>query len=103
MQKVYTNQNIALVGAARSYLEQNDIVSQMRNEFSSSVMGEVAFFDVWPELWVADEEAERASKLLTDLQTVNTDDHNGCVLIVEKATQARSPAAGNVVIQTRLA
>ena len=68
MQKVFTNQNIAIVGAVRSYLESNGISSQMRNEFSSGVMGEVAFFDVWPELWVVDELANQATELVSDVQ-----------------------------------
>ena len=57
----------------RSYLEENGIVSQMRNEFSSSVMGEVAFFDVWPELWVDEKSASEANVLLADMQTEPTD------------------------------
>jgi hypothetical protein len=68
VQKVFTNQNTAVVGAVRTYLEDNDIRSQMRNEFSSSVMGEVAFFDVWPELWVADELSTLAIELISDVQ-----------------------------------
>jgi hypothetical protein len=68
VQKVFTNQNIAVVGAVRAYLEDNDIRSQMRNEFSSSVMGEVAFFDVWPELWVDDDLSAWAIELISDVQ-----------------------------------
>ena len=68
MKKVYTNQNIALVGTMRSYLEENNIASVYRNEFSSSVMGEVPIFDVWPELWVSDEVSEQAVELLKLLQ-----------------------------------
>lgn len=68
MQKVFTNQNIAIVGALRSYLQENGIGSQMRNEFSSSVMGEVASFDVWPELWVADELVNQATELVSHVQ-----------------------------------
>ena len=68
MQKVFTNSNIAVVGAVRAYLEDSDIRSQMRNEFSSSVMGEVPFFDVWPELWVADDLSARALELISDVQ-----------------------------------
>ena len=52
----------------RSYLEQNDITSIYRNEFSSSVMGEVPVFDVWPELWVSDDDSEQAVELLKLLQ-----------------------------------
>ena len=31
-------------------------------------MGEVAFFDVWPELWVSDENAIAAEELLSAMQ-----------------------------------
>jgi len=50
MQQVFTDQNIAVVGSVKSYLESHGLSCQLRNEFSSSVMGEVAFFDVWPEV-----------------------------------------------------
>lgn len=68
MQKVFTNQNLAIVGAVRAHLDENGINSQMRNEFSSSVMGEVPFFDVWPELWVVDQLSEQAIDLVLDIQ-----------------------------------
>ena len=68
MQKVYTDQNIALVGAMRSYLAEHGIPSQLRNEFSSSVMGEIAFFDVWPELWVNLSDSQQAIKLLSEIK-----------------------------------
>ena len=67
MQQVFTNQSIALAGSVRSYLEEHDIPCQLRNEYSSSVMGEVSFFLVWPELWVADDNAQRALDLIKDL------------------------------------
>jgi hypothetical protein len=58
VQKVFTNRNLAIVGAVRAHLDESGISSQIRNEFSSSVMVEVPFFDVWPELWVADQPSE---------------------------------------------
>lgn len=67
MVQVFTNQNIALVGSMRSFLESNGIACQLRNEYSSSVMGEVSFFLVWPELWVAPENAQKAKKLIKGL------------------------------------
>lgn len=72
MQKVFTNQNIAIVGAVRSFLEENGISSQMRNEFSSSVMGELSIIDVWPELWVADELSNQATELVCEVQNKET-------------------------------
>lgn len=55
MRKVYTNENIALVGNIKSFLEQEGYACIVKNQFSSSVMGEVAFTDVWPELWILDD------------------------------------------------
>jgi len=68
MQQVFTDQNIALVGSIKSYLESHGIESQLRNEYSSSVMGEVAFFDVWPEVWVADNDAPQAKQLVEEMR-----------------------------------
>ena len=68
MPKVFTDQNIASVGSIKSYLESHDIKCQLRNEYSSSVMGEVAFFDVWPEVWVTDKDALRAKELVAEMR-----------------------------------
>jgi len=71
MKKVFSDQNIALVGSMRSYLEEHGIVSQMRNEHSSSFMGEIPFFSVYPELWVNDENVEQATLLIKKMQEVD--------------------------------
>jgi len=68
MQKVFTDQSIALVGAMRSYLAEHGIDSQLRNEYSSSVMGEIAFFDVWPELWVRTSDYAKSVELLDNVK-----------------------------------
>lgn len=68
MQQVFTDQNIALVGSIKSYLESHGLTCQLRNEYSSSVMGEVAFFDVWPEVWVADIDVVEAKKLVEEMR-----------------------------------
>lgn len=67
MQKVFTDQNIALVGAMRSYLAEHGITGHLRNEYSSSVMGEIAFFDVWPELWVSANDYAKSKELLDEV------------------------------------
>ena len=68
MQQVFTDQNIAVVGSVKSYLESHGLSCQLRNEFSSSVMGEVAFFDVWPEVWVADADVSQAKQLVDEVR-----------------------------------
>lgn len=73
MIKVFTDQNLAVVGSVRSYLQEHGVFSQLRNEHSSSLMGEVAFFLVWPELWVSDHDAAQAIELVKDLKNSNAD------------------------------
>ncbi len=68
MQLIFTHENIAQVGLIQSYLAEHEIASQMRNQHASSVMGEVAFFSVWPECWVADEDVVKALALLQALE-----------------------------------
>ena len=71
MKKVYTNENMALVGIAKSYLLERNIQCVIRNEFASSVMGEVPFLDVWPELWLLDDsQYNDAVVLLKEIQEV---------------------------------
>ena len=88
MQKVYTNQNIAMVGAMRSYLEENDIAVQIRNEFSSSVMGEVPFLEVWPELWVGDHAYLQAETLLAEMQGSSVSDRDWSCASCKEANPA---------------
>lgn len=96
MKKVYTNENIALVGMSKAYLIERGIDCIIRNEFGSSVMGEVAFFEVWPELWVLNEQDyTNAMILLEGLQQQATID--GPVNNVKKQTQVTLVSVGNVV------
>ena len=68
--KVYSNDNVTIVASLQNYLLQHDIHAEMRNQYTSGVMGEAAFFDAWPELWVLDSDAIRAKELLE--QVVNS-------------------------------
>ncbi len=68
MNKVFSADNIVEVGLMRSFLEQHDISSELRNHHSSSLMGEVPFTSVWPEVWVSANDSERAIKLISDIQ-----------------------------------
>lgn len=62
--KIYTSDNVAMVGSLRNYLEQHEINAEIRNEFSAGVMAELGFANAWPELWVLAEDAEAAKQLL---------------------------------------
>jgi len=63
--KVYESFNISQVGQAASLLNSEGIETFVRNEFASSVMGEVPFVEVCPQLFILDaSEEERALELL---------------------------------------
>lgn len=63
--KVYENFDFSRVGQMQSILESNGIRTFIRNQYGSSVMGEVPFVEVVPQLFVLDDrDAERAAELL---------------------------------------
>ncbi len=65
MRLIYTNENRLLVANVRNILDAAGIEVAMKNEFAAGGMGELSPFEVWPELWVAnDSDFERASRLL---------------------------------------
>lgn len=65
LNKVFTADNIVEVGLMRSLLEQHDITCELRNHHTSSLMGEVPFTSVWPELWVDQSLAQRATEIIS--------------------------------------
>ncbi len=70
MKLVFTHPNHFAVIHVRHLLESRGIDCEVRNEFAVGAMGELAPIDVWPELWVAnDEDEERARALIDDAET----------------------------------
>jgi hypothetical protein len=65
MIKVYENFDFSRVGQMQSLLESHGIGTFVRNQFGSSVMGEVPFVEVVPQLYVLrEQDVERAIELL---------------------------------------
>lgn len=65
MIKVYESFDLSRVGHMQSLLESHGIRTFMRNQFGSSVMGEVPFIEVVPQLFVLrDQDVARALDLL---------------------------------------
>lgn len=59
----------------RSYLEQHGISSTLRNEHTSSLIGELPFMDNNPEIWVDAASADEAITLVR--QSQNSGSHDG--------------------------
>ena len=55
MKLIYTNENIFLVNNVKNIIENAGIAVTIKNEFSSSIAGEVPFDQTWPELWVLED------------------------------------------------
>lgn len=66
MFKVFEDFNFSRVGQAQSLLESNGIRTFLKNEFGSSVVGELPFVEVIPQLFVLEEkDIGKAEELLS--------------------------------------
>ena len=67
MKLLYTSTNAMLVSHLRNLLEGERITCHMKNEFLYSGAGEIPPTEIWPELWVEEEDFEKAKEILNDL------------------------------------
>ncbi len=67
MKKVFVSQNLFEVEMRKERLEQAGIPCTIKNQRSSGLAGEIPFTEVFPEVWVLqDEDYDRAQHLLED-------------------------------------
>lgn len=67
MKKVFVSQNLIEVEMRKEWLEQAGIPCTIKNQRSSGLAGEIPFTEVFPELWVIqDEDDGRARQLLEE-------------------------------------
>ncbi len=67
MKKLYVAQNLIDVESRKELMDQADIPCMIKNQRSAMLGGEVPFVEVFPELWVLqDEDLEQAKTLLKD-------------------------------------
>ena len=68
MFKVFEDFDLTRVGHFQSALAASGIRTLLKNQFMSSVMGEIPFVEVMPELWVLEEaDLPRAQALIEKL------------------------------------
>lgn len=66
MIKVFEDFDFSRVGQMQSLLEAHDIRTYLKNEFGSSVVGELPFVEVIPQLFVLEEkDLDKAKALLS--------------------------------------
>ena len=68
MIKVFEDFDLSRVGQFKSVLEAAGISTLLKNQYMSSVMGEIPFVEVMPELWILEDgDQERAQELIQGL------------------------------------
>ena len=74
MRKVYSSDNLLLIGHLREVLESHRIGCMTRNEYLAGGIGELPAMECWPELWVTDDaDHERASELVRAMLAIDMD------------------------------
>ncbi|MFC4991128.1 DUF2007 domain-containing protein [Rubritalea tangerina] len=69
MRKVYEDQDMTMVGYYQSVLQEEGVETAVKNEYAQLAAGEVPFQQVYPELWVVnDEDYEPAVALIKQLR-----------------------------------
>jgi hypothetical protein len=67
MKNLYVSQSLIDVESRKELLDQAEIPCTIKNQRSAMLGGEIPFVEVFPELWVLqDDDFERAQKLLQD-------------------------------------
>lgn len=66
MKKLTTSESMVMIHHWKNILESEGIACELRNEHLGSIMGEVPFMEVWPQLWIVNDlDFDRAQQLLS--------------------------------------
>lgn len=67
MKKVNSSESLVTINHWKNILQSEGIVCEIRNEHLGSIMGEMPFVEVWPQLWVVNDlDLDRAKQLLSE-------------------------------------
>lgn len=64
MKLLYTNENRFLVSNVKNIIKNAGINFGLKNEYIGGGAGDLSPFDTWLELWIEDEDYERALELI---------------------------------------
>jgi hypothetical protein len=66
MKKLTTSPSLITINHFKNVLESEGIASRIKNEHLGSIVGEMPFVEVWPELWVINDlDYDRAEQLIS--------------------------------------
>jgi len=69
MKKLTSAESLITINHYKNLLESEGIASHIRNQHLSSIMGEIPFFETWPQLWVVNDlDFDRAKQLIDSVE-----------------------------------
>ena len=70
MKKLTSSESIITINHYKNILAAEGIQSEIRNQYIGSIMGEVPFFETWPQLWIVNAlEFDRAQQIIEEVET----------------------------------
>ena len=67
MKKLNSSESLITINHWKNILESEGIRCVIRNEHLGSIMGEMPFVEVWPQLWIVNDlDYDRAKQLISD-------------------------------------
>jgi hypothetical protein len=65
VKKLTSSESLITINHFKNVLESEGIASRIKNEHLGSIVGEIPFVEVWPELWVVNDlDYDRARQLI---------------------------------------
>jgi len=79
MKKLTSAESLITINHYKNLLAAEGIETQIRNQHLGSIMGEVPFFETWPQLWIVNDlDYDRAVQLLDSTESESPSDPWKC-------------------------
>ena len=73
MKKLTSSESLVMINHWKNILESEGIPCELRNQHLGSVLGEIPFVEVWPQLWIVNDlDYDRARQLISDDATAES-------------------------------
>lgn len=67
MKKLNSSESLVTINHWKNLLESEGIACEIRNQHLGSIIGEMPFVEVWPQLWIVNDlDEDRALQLISD-------------------------------------
>ncbi|RDH80720.1 MAG: hypothetical protein DIZ80_16975 [endosymbiont of Galathealinum brachiosum] len=71
MKLIYTNENRFIVNNIKNIIENTGIEITLKNEYIAGAAGDLSPFDTWLEIWVENEDYNKAMQIVDDIDNAD--------------------------------